>query len=43
MSVGRALLRGDVRDGAAVRVGAEHGDPAVIYDQRDGTRQERAT
>ncbi|MFE2823287.1 ATP-dependent chaperone ClpB [Streptomyces sp. NPDC059271] len=29
--VGRALLRGDVQDGATVRVDAEHGELAVTY------------
>jgi len=41
-TVGRALLRGDVQDGATVRVDAEHGELVVTYDQQEGTRETRA-
>ncbi|OLZ65266.1 ATP-dependent chaperone ClpB [Streptomyces amritsarensis] len=40
--VGRALLRGDVQDGATVRVDAEHGELVVTYDQQEGAREARA-
>ncbi|MET9692255.1 ATP-dependent chaperone ClpB [Streptomyces sp. NPDC006514] len=40
--VGRALLRGDVQDGATVRVDAEHGELVVTYDQQEGDREARA-
>ena len=41
-TVGRALLRGDVQDGATVRVDAEHGELVVTYDQQEGTWETRA-
>lgn len=40
--VGRALLRGDVQDGATVRVDAEHGELVVTYDQPEEAREARA-
>ncbi|MFG3171185.1 ATP-dependent chaperone ClpB [Streptomyces sp. NPDC048200] len=40
--VGRALLRGDVQDGATVRVDAEHGELAVTYDQPEDAKGARA-
>ncbi|MFD6493791.1 ATP-dependent chaperone ClpB [Streptomyces sp. NPDC060188] len=40
--VGRALLRGDVQDGATVRVDAEHGELAVTYDQPEEEKGARA-
>ncbi|MFD6278042.1 ATP-dependent chaperone ClpB [Streptomyces sp. NPDC060209] len=40
--VGRALLRGDVQDGATVRVDAEHGELVVTYDQQEEAREARA-
>ncbi|MCM9083441.1 ATP-dependent chaperone ClpB [Streptomyces spororaveus] len=40
--VGRALLRGDVQDGASVRVDAEHAELVVTYDQQEGDREARA-
>ncbi|MFG3150172.1 ATP-dependent chaperone ClpB [Streptomyces sp. NPDC048243] len=40
--VGRALLRGDVQDGATVRVDAEHGELAVTYDQPEDEKGARA-
>ncbi|MEU8788229.1 ATP-dependent chaperone ClpB [Streptomyces sp. NPDC048643] len=40
--VGRALLRGDVQDGATVRVDAEHGELAVTYDQHEDAKGARA-
>ncbi|MFD0060447.1 ATP-dependent chaperone ClpB [Streptomyces sp. NPDC056637] len=40
--VGRALLRGDVQDGATVRVDAEQGELVVTYDQQEGAREARA-
>ncbi|MCL6732309.1 ATP-dependent chaperone ClpB [Streptomyces neyagawaensis] len=40
--VGRALLRGDVQDGATVRVDAEHGELVVTYDQPEDTKGARA-
>mgnify|MGYP002660702467 CR=1 FL=1 len=40
--VGRALLRGDVQDGATVRVDAEHGELVVTYDQPEGLKGARA-
>ncbi|MFF0072903.1 ATP-dependent chaperone ClpB [Streptomyces sp. NPDC005494] len=40
--VGRALLRGDVQDGATVRVDAQHGELVVTYDQQDEAREARA-
>ncbi|MFD6925686.1 ATP-dependent chaperone ClpB [Streptomyces sp. NPDC059944] len=40
--VGRALLRGDVQDGATVRVNAEHGELAVTYDQPKEEKGARA-
>ncbi|WP_055715819.1 ATP-dependent chaperone ClpB [Streptomyces torulosus] len=40
--VGRALLRGDVQDGATVRVDAEHGELVVTYDQPDDMKGVRA-
>ncbi|MEH0407058.1 ATP-dependent chaperone ClpB [Streptomyces sp. B21-089] len=40
--VGRALLRGDVQDGATVRVDAEHGELVVTYDQLEEAREARA-
>ncbi|MER7761787.1 ATP-dependent chaperone ClpB [Streptomyces sp. NPDC097619] len=40
--VGRALLRGDVQDGATVRVDAEHGELVVTYDHQEGDRKARA-
>ena len=39
--VGRALLRGDVQDGATVRVDAQHGELVVTYDQPRGRDEER--
>ncbi|MER6212101.1 ATP-dependent chaperone ClpB [Streptomyces sp. NPDC001642] len=36
--VGRALLRGDVQDGATIRVDAEHGELAVTYDQPEDAK-----
>ncbi|MEV5786620.1 ATP-dependent chaperone ClpB [Streptomyces sp. NPDC052287] len=40
--VGRALLRGDVQDGATVRVDAEHGELVVTYDQPEDVKGARA-
>ncbi|WP_407111661.1 ATP-dependent chaperone ClpB [Streptomyces sp. DSM 116494] len=40
--VGRALLRGDVQDGANVRVDAEHAELVVTYDQPEGVKGARA-
>ena len=40
--VGRALLRGDVQDGAKVRVDAEHGELVVTYDQPEDVKGARA-
>ncbi|MFJ8632065.1 ATP-dependent chaperone ClpB [Streptomyces sp. NPDC093568] len=40
--VGRALLRGDVQDGAKVRVDAEHGELVVTYDQPEDEKGARA-
>ncbi|MFJ9710704.1 ATP-dependent chaperone ClpB [Streptomyces sp. NPDC101234] len=40
--VGRALLRGDVQDGATVRVDAEHGELVVTYDQPEDIKGARA-
>ncbi|MEH0425869.1 AAA family ATPase [Streptomyces stelliscabiei] len=40
--VGRALLRGDVQDGATVRVDAEHGELVVTYDQPGDVKGARA-
>ncbi|MFF5651359.1 ATP-dependent chaperone ClpB [Streptomyces collinus] len=40
--VGRALLRGDVEDGAKVRVDAEHGELVVTYDQPEDVKGARA-
>ncbi|GAA1044691.1 ATP-dependent chaperone ClpB [Streptomyces sp. TR1341] len=40
--VGRSLLRGDVQDGATVRVDAEHGDLVVTYAQPDDVKGARA-
>ncbi|MFD8566744.1 ATP-dependent chaperone ClpB [Streptomyces sp. NPDC059639] len=40
--VGRALLRGDVQDGATVRVDAEQGELVVTYDQQRDNREARA-
>ncbi|MFI6369475.1 ATP-dependent chaperone ClpB [Streptomyces sp. NPDC050546] len=40
--VGRALLRGDVQDGAKVRVDAEHGELVVTYDQPEDEKGTRA-
>jgi ATP-dependent Clp protease ATP-binding subunit ClpB len=40
--VGRALLHGDVQDGATVRVDAEHGELVVTYDQPEDVRGARA-
>ncbi|WP_345981408.1 ATP-dependent chaperone ClpB [Streptomyces sp. DSS69] len=41
--VGRALLRGDVQDGATVRVDAAHGELVVTYDPPEEAREARAT
>ncbi|ANJ08014.1 ATP-dependent chaperone ClpB [Streptomyces parvulus] len=38
--VGRALLRGDVQDGATVRVDSENGELVVTYDQPDAAARE---
>ncbi|MET7792004.1 hypothetical protein ABZS93_36370, partial [Streptomyces sp900116325] len=40
--VGRALLRGDVQDGAKVLVDAEHGELVVTYDQPEDVKGTRA-
>ncbi|SPF02591.1 ATP-dependent chaperone ClpB [Streptomyces sp. MA5143a] len=40
--VGRALLRGDVQDGATVRVDAEHGELVVSYDEPEEEKGARA-
>ncbi|MFF5574752.1 ATP-dependent chaperone ClpB [Streptomyces luteogriseus] len=40
--VGRALLRGDVQDGAKVRVDAEHGELVVTYDRPEDVKGARA-
>jgi ATP-dependent Clp protease ATP-binding subunit ClpB len=40
--VGRALLRGDVQDGATVRVDAEHAELMVTYDQPENVKGARA-
>ena len=40
--VGRALLRGDVQDGAQVRVDAQHGELVVTYDQPEDVKGARA-
>lgn len=40
--VGRALLRGDVQDGATVRVDADHGELVVTYDQPEDVKGARA-
>ncbi|MEU0037164.1 Clp protease N-terminal domain-containing protein [Streptomyces sp. NPDC006333] len=40
--VGRALPRGDVQDGATVRVDAEHGELVVTYDQPEDVKEGRA-
>ncbi|KUO06374.1 ATP-dependent chaperone ClpB [Streptomyces sp. DSM 15324] len=40
--VGRALLRGDVQDGATVRVDAEHGELVVTYDRPEDVKGARA-
>ncbi|MFD9240497.1 hypothetical protein ACFV0D_00885, partial [Streptomyces sp. NPDC059556] len=40
--VGRALLRGDVQDGATVLVDAEHGELVVTYEQQEADREARA-
>ncbi|HBF78891.1 MAG TPA: type VI secretion system ATPase TssH, partial [Streptomyces sp.] len=40
--IGRALLRGDVQDGATVRVDAEHGELVVTYDRPEEVREARA-
>ncbi|MFD5759184.1 ATP-dependent Clp protease ATP-binding subunit, partial [Streptomyces sp. NPDC127044] len=40
--VGRALLRGDVQDGATVRVDAEHAELVVTYDQPEDVKGARA-
>ncbi|MGV9390562.1 ATP-dependent chaperone ClpB [Streptomyces olivaceus] len=38
--VGRALLRGDVQDGATVRVDSENGELVVTYDQPEAAARE---
>ncbi|MET8163328.1 ATP-dependent chaperone ClpB [Streptomyces sp. NPDC005329] len=40
--VGRALLRGDVQDGAQVRVDAQHGELVVTYDKPEDVKEARA-
>ncbi|MET7845615.1 AAA family ATPase, partial [Streptomyces sp. NPDC005356] len=40
--VGRALLRGDVQDGATVRVDAREGELEVTYDQPEAAEEARA-
>ncbi|OKJ64964.1 Clp protease ClpB [Streptomyces sp. CB02009] len=40
--VGRALLRGDVQDGATVRVDAAHGELVVTYDRQEPASEARA-
>ncbi|GHD07762.1 chaperone protein ClpB [Streptomyces violarus] len=40
--VGRALLRGDVQDGAKVRVDAEHAELVVTYDQPEDVKGAQA-
>ncbi|MFE1986724.1 ATP-dependent chaperone ClpB [Streptomyces mirabilis] len=40
--VGRALLRGDVQDGATVRVDAEHAELVVTYDQPEDVKGAQA-
>ncbi|MBO3682796.1 hypothetical protein, partial [Streptomyces sp. NEAU-YJ-81] len=34
--IGRALLRGDVEEGATVKVDAQHGELVVTYEQPSG-------
>jgi ATP-dependent Clp protease ATP-binding subunit ClpB len=40
--VGRALLRGDVQDGATIRVDAQSGELVVTYDQPEAVEEARA-
>jgi ATP-dependent Clp protease ATP-binding subunit ClpB len=40
--VGRALLRGDVQDGATIRVDVQAGELAVTYDQPEAAQEARA-
>ncbi|MFF5675006.1 hypothetical protein ACFY8S_33700 [Streptomyces hygroscopicus] len=38
--IGRALLKGDVQEGATVKVDAQHGELVVTYEQPSGEHAE---